>query len=123
MFTSLLDLWVLGSTIAQFVLMFPPGSDPQTNLGLLGQHPASIVIMLFTFVLGLTLSSLWIYHCYLVYQNLTTHEQMRNKFSMRGPTGQGTAIQNPFDLGGWRNIREVLFQKLDDGRYAFKNTF
>jgi len=100
--TSILAWFVFICTIVKLVKIL---SDPQdANITTIGNHLESILIILYTFLMGSSLGYLAGYHCYLVSQNLTTHEQIRGKYSSR--------LENPFNQGLYKNFR-VLCQRVD----------
>ena len=95
-------------TVLEFIQVL---SDPQdANINTIGNHLECILIILYSFLMGCSLVYLGSYHCYLVSQNLTTHEQIRGKYSNR--------LENPFNKGFYKNFTG-LFQKVDPLVYFF----
>lgn len=114
--TSILTWFVFICTLVHFTQLL---SDPQdATINTIGNHLESILLMLFTFLIGIAISYLAGYHCFLVCKNLTTHEQIRGKYAHRLDREQGRE-GNPFDEGIWRNIKSRLFEKTDPQQLNF----
>jgi palmitoyltransferase ZDHHC9/14/18 len=109
--TSVLTWFVFICTIVDFIKLL---SDPQEVIvNSIGNHLESVLLIIYTFFMGISLGYLSGYHCYLVCKNLTTHEQIRGKYMNRFEVDQGGS-GNPFDKGVWRNIGLLLWKSIED---------
>lgn len=117
---EVLILWVFGVSLAVLIEnLEQPMSDPSTDsrLSALGSNPVPILLLVYTFVFGLALSSLLFYHTLLVARNLSTHEEVRRKYVVWREEDGRSVTQNPFDSGGcFRNCYTVLFKRSDPDR-------
>jgi len=100
--TCVLTWFVFISTLVEFIQSFSDSHTVEIRF-------ESVLLCIYSFLIGISLGYLGGYHCYLVYKNLTTHEQIRGRYTNRLEVERG-AYGNPFDKGVWRNIRSILIE-------------
>lgn len=110
-FTLLLDLFVLAVSLFSLVLTVQQqqsssATGGQEVLNVLSSQPVPIILVVYTFLISCSLVMLLGYHVYLMTKNLTTHEQIRDKFIVWRDLRR--VENNPFSKGCWENWREGL---------------
>ncbi|KAI9310199.1 DHHC palmitoyltransferase-domain-containing protein [Zopfochytrium polystomum] len=112
--TSLLDIFVFAGSIATIVLREP---DSGSVFDSIAETPALFVIALLSGGLFLSLSSLLGYHLWLSGQNLTTHEEIRNRRYGQDDVEAGAgerSNRHPFHLGSvGANLRWIYCRPID----------
>ena len=69
----------------------------------IGQYPASIILSVYAFLASWFVGGLTAFHSLLISRNTTTYEHFRSRYLSSG---------NPYDLGFFRNWKEVLFSRV-----------
>eukprot|EP00246_Nothoceros_aenigmaticus_P016353 TRINITY_DN7365_c0_g1_i1.p1 TRINITY_DN7365_c0_g1~~TRINITY_DN7365_c0_g1_i1.p1 ORF type:complete len:451 (+),score=45.37 TRINITY_DN7365_c0_g1_i1:313-1665(+) len=77
----------------------------------LASAPASIVLMVYTFIAMWFVGGLTVFHLYLISTNQTTYENFRYRYDSK---------VNPYNRGVWQNFREIFFNNIEKSKNNFR---
>ncbi|PKA55266.1 putative S-acyltransferase [Apostasia shenzhenica] len=77
----------------------------------MGKTPASIVLIIYTFIAVWFVGGLSVFHLYLIGTNQTTYENFRYRYDRRA---------NPYNLGVVANFREIFFTSIPPSKNNFR---
>ncbi|KAJ3028102.1 UNVERIFIED_CONTAM: Crooked neck-like protein 1, partial [Siphonaria sp. JEL0065] len=129
MTTALLSLFVCLSSVFDLVLIMRDlvsttgFNDASASLSALELNPVLPILIVMTGMFALALGGMFGYHVLISASNMTTHEDIRRKYSQETRNGTRRST-NPFDHGGWRqNLMWVLCRPAEssyDPAYRFE---
>ncbi|KAK9767787.1 Eukaryotic peptide chain release factor GTP-binding subunit [Basidiobolus ranarum] len=95
--SSILSLYVFGFSLGHLILYWKiqtkaSASGTYSFQQVLGEHFVSLILAIFTFVFGFTITGMTGYHLFLISKNMTTHEQIRSSINTQHTL-------HPFNLG------------------------
>ncbi|KAL5220588.1 hypothetical protein ABZP36_025301 [Zizania latifolia] len=109
--TTLLCLYVFGFCWVYIVKI--RNAEQITIWKAMAKTPASIALVVYTFIAVWFVGGLSVFHLYLMSTNQTTYENFRYRYDQRA---------NPYNRGVMENIKEIFFTAIPPSRNNFRAT-
>lgn len=94
----LLCIVIFAFSITHFVHVVKQIEGPSAFGLAISRYPGLVIVIIYSFVIGLNLCGLSLYHLYLISMNMTTHELIRYKMNFdpirNHPYNRGSCIKN-----------------------------